>query len=144
MRWLQTAVIVSVLPAACGVCQATERYRPSLRGTVGAIAVPFVATNRGSEPIACSAALAHWYSLSLGGAAPGESIEATLWLDPQTGEIALLNERQDRMAVESLWCGIAGRAWATRSAVPLPREAGGRPAPIRIACVAEGARLRCR
>jgi hypothetical protein len=51
---------------------------------------------------------------------------------------------QDRMAIEALWCGIAGRAWATRSAVTLPRKAGTTPAPIRIGCASDGERLRCR
>jgi hypothetical protein len=143
MAWTRASLTLLVLLAS-GVGHATERYRPIPRGTDGAIEIPFIAMNRSPERIACSASLAHWYSLLLGEAAPGESIKATFWLEPQTGEIALLNESQDRMAVEALWCGIAGRAWATRSAIRLPRDLGATPAPIRVACAADGARLRCR
>jgi hypothetical protein len=143
MTLARASLILLVLPA-CGAGHATERYRPIPRGTEAAIEVSFVALNEGPGRIACSASLAHWYSLSLGEAAPGESIEATLWFDPKSGEVALLNDKQDRMAIESLWCGIAGRAWATRSAITLPREVGATPAAIRIACAADGPKLRCR
>jgi hypothetical protein len=92
----------------------------------------------------CEAALAHWYSLSLGEAGPGEAVQATLWFDPRSGEVSILNASGDRMPVEALWCGVAGESWATRSIIQLPNRAGSTPAPIRLACAEDGELLRCR
>jgi hypothetical protein len=136
---------IALLAAALGPLQApAEEARPIARGTEGAVAIPFSATNAGRMRIACSAAIAHWYSLDLGQAGPGEAVRATLWLDPATGEISVLNELRDRMPVQALWCGLAGSSWATRSSVPLARRAGEPPAPIDLSCVSEGDRLICR
>lgn len=123
---------------------AARSTHPVERGMEGLAKIPFEARNDGAEPIACGVSLAHWYSLDLGEAAPGAVINATLYVDPETGEVFLLNASEDRMAVESLWCGIAGRSWATRNAIALDRRAGDVPAPIRLVCAAEGGRLICR
>lgn len=129
----------TLFPAA-----AAEESRPIQSGTVGQIAVPFTATNAGPKRIACSAAVAHWYSVDLGEAAAGETVAATLWFDPKTGEISILNASENRMPVQSLWCGIAGRSWETRSAVALARKAGPPPGPMRLVCSPEGEQLACR
>ena len=87
------------------------RTRPRfVRGTAGLVEVPFAAANQGPGDMVCSAALAHWYSLDLGRAAPGGRVEASLWYDPKDGTMALLNGSKDRMPVQALWCGIAGRS----------------------------------
>ena len=52
---------------------------------------PSTRRNEGPVPIACGASLAHWYSLDLGEAGPGETVAATLWFDPSNGETFLLN-----------------------------------------------------
>ncbi len=134
------AVAVLAAPAAA----AAEDTAPVLRGTVGLVEVPFAAANRGPGEMVCSAALAHWYSLDLGLAAPGGRVEASLWYDPKDGTMALLNGSKDRMPVQALWCGIAGRTWATRSVIGLERRAGGAPAPIRLTCGVEADRIACR
>ena len=114
------------------------------RGVEGAVPVPFSARNVGAEPIACIAELAHWFSADLGEAAPGATIEATLWSDIASGEIFLENAAGDRMPVQALWCGLARAPFATRWSVPLPRRAGDIPSPIALACAPDRSRLVCR
>ena len=118
-----------------------QETRPIARGTAGVVAVPFAATNEGPERIACSASIAHWYSLDLGEAGQGESGQGDLVVRSETGEISILNEVEDRMPVTALWCGLAGRSWETRSPVPLTRRAGDAPAPIKLACAEKDDRL---
>jgi len=114
------------------------------RGTDGLVVVPFEARNDGAAPIVCAVAVAHWYSVELGRAGPGAAVAARLWADPAGGTVFVLNAHGDRLPVERLWCGLAGRGWATRSPVALGRRAGEAPAPIRLACAANGERLACR
>lgn len=119
------------------------------RGSAGLAERPFVADNRGDGTIACGAAIAHWYSVDLGTAGPGNAVRASLWADAAAGTVFLLNDRQDRLPVETLWCGIAGHSWATRTVIDLPRHvgpvtAGAAASGITIACVPEAGRLVCR
>jgi hypothetical protein len=137
--------LLALLAAALGApWVSAEEAQPIVRGTEGATAIPFSAMNAGPGRIACTAAIAHWYSLDLGVAGPGETVRATLWSDPATGEVSLLNELRDRMPVQALWCGLAGRSWATRSPVPLARRTGEPPDPIELTCAPESDRLICR
>jgi hypothetical protein len=129
---------------AAGVGTAPALAGEIRRAAAGAIAVPFVATNAGAERIACSVTIAHWFSIELGGADPGERVTAALWSDPASGEIFSLNASGDRLPIENLWCGLAGRSWETRSAVPLERRAGVAPNPIVLTCATLAAQLRCR
>ena len=121
-----------------------EEASPIPRGTAGLIALPFEALNAGPGTIACGVALAHWYSVDLGEAAPGAAVRAALWIDPRTGGTVLLNAGQDQMPVQALWCGIAGRAWTTRSLLPLRPETSAKPPSLRLTCAPEGERLVCR
>ena len=140
---MRTLLIFAMLAAALAAASA-EETRPIARGTADVVAIPFTATNEGPGRIACSASIAHWYSLDLGEAGQGETVEATLWFDPRTGEISILNAVEDRMPVTALWCGLAGRSWETRSPVPLTRRAGDAPAPMKLACAERDDRLACR
>ena len=119
-----------------------EESRPILRGTDGLVALPFRARNGGHAPMSCQAALAHWYSLDFGTAAPGESVQATLWRDPASGETYALNAKQDRMPIQALWCGVAGRSWATRASIALPSGADQRTT-IQLDCAQDDASLAC-
>jgi hypothetical protein len=119
-----------------------EESRPILRGTEGLVALPFRAHNEGQATMTCSVALAHWYSLDFGTAAAGGSVQATLWRDPASGETYVLNAKQDRMPIQALWCGLAGRSWATRASIPLPGGSDRRTT-IAIDCARDGARLAC-
>lgn len=107
-------------------------------------ALEFTAENRTDGPIDCGAALAHWYSTDLGEAAPGAVVEAALWVNPADGTVYLLNAVGDRMPVQTLWCGVAGRSWATRSEIRLERRADAAPGAIRVVCEGGGDRVACR
>ena len=137
-------IVVTLLHAPVPPLSAAEESTPIERGKAGLVEVPFVAQNQGPGGIACSVALAHWYSLELGQAEPGGRVQASLWFDPKDGTMALLNGTEDRMPVQALWCGIAGRSWGTRSLIGLERKAGQAPAPVRVSCRAEPDKLTCR
>jgi hypothetical protein len=113
------------------------------RGTAGLAPLAVTAVNRSETPIACGAAVAHWFSVDLATAAPGETTTIALWRDPTTGAVFTLNAHADRLPVERLWCGFAGRAWATRSEIALPKHAGD-AADVALACTRDGERLVCR
>ncbi len=113
------------------------------RGTAGLAPLAVTAVNRTETPIACGAAVAHWFSVDLATATPGETATIALWRDPATGAVFTLNEHADRLPVERLWCGVAGRAWATRSEIALPKHAGD-AADVALACTRDGERLACR
>jgi hypothetical protein len=95
--------------------------------------------NRSGRPIACSAQLAHWFSVELGGAAPQTSISIGLVSDPATGTVFILNDASDRMPIEAAWCGFKGNAWETRSQLDITKAAD-----ISISCDAVAGRLSCR
>ena len=113
-------------------------------GTNGLNPIPFSALNSESEPIDCQIATAHFYSVDLGTAAPGGEVKADLWASAATGAVYVLNDMRVRIPVQSLWCGFAGRSWATRSLIELPRRAGQAPARIALVCRGDAERLRCR
>ena len=142
-RSILAALLFAAMPVGAAAL-ASEEMAAVVRGTEGLVDVPFSATNQGPGDITCAVALAHWYSLDLGRAAPGGRVEASLWFDPKDGTVALLNGLNDRMPVQELWCGVAGRSWSTRTLIDLERKAGGAPAPIRITCRPEAQRLACR
>lgn len=136
-RLLLATSIILASPAA-----ATELRPISVRtGTDGLSATPLTVANAGREPISCHADIAHWYSLDLTTIAPGRSAEIVLWLDPATGTFAALNDKNENLPVERLWCGLAGRAYATRAQVALDdRQASVR----QVSCHDAGERLACR
>lgn len=111
-------------------------------GTEGLINAPLSVANKGAEPMACHADLAHWYSTQLATVSPGTQSLADLWFDPQDGTFSLLNDKQEQMAVESLWCGIDGRAYETRAALLLDRSAV--PTPRLVECAADNGKMVCR
>ena len=138
------AILISLVLPWAGAAQAAEAPEPVVRGSQGLVAIPFTAENFGSGALVCSAALAHWYSLDLGRAGPGGSVEGTLWYDRADGNLFLLNASQDRMPVQALWCGSAGQAWTTGTRVPLERRARSVPLPIHLTCRPEADKLVCR
>lgn len=94
--------------------------------------------------MACTVALAHWYSETLGEIRPHDTLPATLWHDPETGVINLLNATNDRMPIEAIWCGVADNMSETRSRLPLPFAIG--PAAdqlLRVCAQGAGASLAC-
>ncbi len=105
-------------------------YSGILTGTEGTAPLRLSVVNDTGRDMACTVSRAHWYSDRLGRAAPGDAVTATLWHDPETGVIALLNQTEDRMPVEAVWCGAAGDMTATRTRIALPIAAG--PAAARL------------
>lgn len=137
-RFVLILPVVAVLSA--GALSAAE---PVARGHEGLAPLTVSVRNTGDTPLACAAAVAHWFSVELGEAAGGATVTIPLWRDPSNGAVFTLNPSEDRLPVERLWCGFAGRTWATRAEIALPRRAG--PADdIAIDCAAVGERLACR
>lgn len=114
----------------------------STEGGMGRAA--FEARNLSSRPIACTAQIAHWFSVSLGRAAPGDAVRTELLSDASTGAVFLDNGAGDLLPVEALWCGFEGRAWETRSLMPLARKRGEALTGLVMSCGDEGDRLHCR
>lgn len=113
-------------------------------GTGGLIHVPVEVTNASSEAMSCTLQLAHWYSIDLGTTAPGHNALIDLWFDRSSATYLILNDKQENMPVEAAWCGLAGRAYETRSEISLRRHAGNNPVARKITCVAPGGRLSCK
>ena len=141
---LKRIVVGSVFGALVSLTVQAETLTPVVRGTAGLVAVPFQADNAGATDMHCAAILAHWYSQDLGTAGGGTSVRGVLWSDPTDGEVFLLNDHQDRMPVQTLWCGAGERAWLGRSAICLEHRAGVTPLPIHVVCSPEGDGLSCR
>tara|TARA_Y100000815_G_scaffold206646_1_gene190565 strand:+ start:795 stop:1262 length:468 start_codon:yes stop_codon:yes gene_type:complete len=135
-RFVLTLAALALLGAPALPPAHAEATAPSpKRGTEGLVAVPLEVTNAGDLTLSCEAKLAHWYSFALGTAAYGVTLSATLWSDPSSGAVVLLNRIGDQMPVERIWCGVEGRSWDTRFEMPLARAAGTAEAPLRFSCV---------
>ena len=131
------------VPASAGG-DAYVPYSGILSGTEGTEPVRLSVSNGTGAEMACTAALAHWFSQPLGRAAPGAALAVTLWHDPETGVLNLMNETDDRMPVEAIWCGTAGDMTATRTRIGLPHAAGAAAPALSRACRSgPDRRLRC-
>lgn len=144
------AVLIVLAGSAVGPGEANEKkeyipYSNLQRGTEGVNAVPVEIRNDGDGPLRCSASLAHWYSAPVGDAETQGTVRFELWHNPETGVFNLLNELEDRMPVEAIWCGRPPRTHATRSMVRLDYRAGETPASIRHICTdGSDSRVVCR
>jgi hypothetical protein len=112
-------------------------------GTRGLIKVPFAIINSTAQPVSCVGELAHWYSKEVAEIGEDAATQFNLWFDPENGTLTLLNEHEENMPVERLWCGYSGRAFATRSQLNLERREGIYPEMVRVICRADGERLLC-
>ena len=138
-RLLLSTVVFLAAPAV-----AVELHHIEVRkGTEGLAPTPLTIANEASEPIACIAALAHWYSATLAEIAPGAKAEIALWYDPKSGTVTALNDKQENMPIEALYCGLAGRTYATRAPIAFERAAGNAPGARSISCTTSGERLAC-
>lgn len=143
MPGLRNYIRLLLSPAALLAAVGGAHAADAPRGTAGLAPLSVAVENRTETGIACGAAVAHWFSVDLAAAAPGETVAIALWRDPTTGAVFTLNEHADRLPVERLWCGFAGRTWATRSEIALPKHAGD-AADVALACTRDGERLACR
>lgn len=128
--------------AALGALAAEHTAKPG-HGTEGLVAVPVEITNTGETALSCAAGLAHWYSQALGTVGFGATLSLTLWSDPATGAVTLLNPKGEQMAVERVWCGPAGNDWAARYELPLLRRAGQAETAQRLDCSAGAQTTAC-
>lgn len=134
---------LSPLPALAG-SEAYVPYSGIIHGTEGADPLAISITNETGATLDCQAALAHWYSDKLGQVAPGEALELTLWHDPETGVLNLMNATDDRMPVEALWCATGSDdAAAARTRIDLPMAEGAIRASLDIACRTDAGGLSC-
>ncbi len=127
--------VVFVAAALAATPPAAEALDPAAM-----VLLPVEIANAGPEPIACEAEIAHWFAADLGRIEPGASATLDLWRDPATGTRATRNAGGEFLPLERAWCGLAGRAYATRW--PLPLTPG--TTALAVACAPEGARLSCR
>jgi hypothetical protein len=135
--FLVLAAATVILPAAAANATKIER------GRIGLDEIPLAVTNDGKEAISCGATLAHWYSQPIGTVAPGAVMNSRVWLQRETGAVFLLNDLEDRMPVERLWCGKDGQSWATRSEIKLERRRGEMMGPIAVTCAAIEGQFGC-
>lgn len=109
-----------------------------------ALQMPLQVTNRSARRLACVAELAHWHALTFARLVPGESATIDLRFDVATGTYFILNDALLPIPVESVWCGIEGRAYLTRSLLPLDGNPAARPARKVVSCRADSERVQCR
>lgn len=113
------------------------------RGTDGLVSVPLSLANTTDAPIVCIGELAHWYSKELARAEAGATARIALWFDPPTGTYTVLNDADENMPVEALWCGVAGRTYETRSVIALDRGLDSPPDALAFTCAISDERLSC-
>ncbi len=137
LRYLVFAMVLSVSTA-----HAVELHHVEVRrGTDGLSPVSLALNNDAGEAIACSADIAHWYSVELATVDPGAEIRIELWFEPETGTYSVLNDKRENLPVERLWCGFEGRAYATRAQIVLERTA--LPTERPVSCGGTANRLSC-
>ena len=97
--------LVSALVLSASTVHAVELHHVEVRtGTDGLSPVSLALNNAAGEAIACSADIAHWYSVELATAVPGADIRIELWFDPETGTYSVLNDKREN------GCGAASKA----------------------------------
>jgi hypothetical protein len=136
--------VLPVLLALTPLANAVELHHVIVRtGTDGLDMVPLTISNAGKEGVSCNADFAHWYSAGIATVEPGKSTRLELWFDPKTGTFTILNDKRENLPIERLWCGLSGRAYATRSQITLERADATKGART-VSCDAEQDRLACR
>jgi|GEM_PF-1141064 len=111
---------------------------------IGTINLTLRIDNRSSERLICEATIAHWFSMSLPAIDPGEAGNRVVVFDKHDGTISVPGPTGELMAIETLWCGIAGRAWETRSLLALDRSRFDRAEQRHFHCTVKDSRLHCR
>lgn len=136
--------ILPAMLAFASFANAVELHHVDVRkGTDGLDMVPLTISNAGKAALSCNADFAHWYSAALATVEPGKTTRLELWFDARTGTFTILNDKRENLPVERLWCGLSGRAYATRTQIALERAdaAKGERA---VSCRMEQDRLACR
>ena len=136
--------VLPVMLAFTPFANAVELHHVIVRkGTDGLAMVPLTISNAGNEGLSCNADFAHWYSAGIATVEPGKSARIELWFDPKTGTFTILNDKRENLPVERLWCGLSGRAYATRVQITLDRTDAANGARV-VSCGVEQDTLACR
>ncbi|ESY96194.1 hypothetical protein [Mesorhizobium sp. LNHC229A00] len=136
--------VLPVMLAFTSLANAVELHQVIVRkGTDGLDMVPLTISNAGQEGVSCNADFAHWYSEGIATIEPGMSACLELWFDPKTGTFTILNVKRENLPVERLWCGLAGRAYATRVQIALDRTDAAK-GEREVSCGMEQDSLACR
>lgn len=127
---------VAAAPAAADDVPRAETYLP----------VQITVDNQTGGRLECQAVAGHWYSFDLGTGAAAATMTFDMAVDPMTGTVVMWNSAMDPVPLESIYCGIAGKAWDTRFTFPLRRIAETADADETSAFVCEAAegRVACR
>jgi hypothetical protein len=115
-RWpdlLAIGLFATMAQAALAGPPRAETYLP----------IDMTVVNEGAEALECQAVAGHWFSFDLGIGAHGEKLRFDMSVDPKTGTVVMFNSMKDAVPIESVFCGINGRAWETRFVFPLRRIA---------------------
>ena len=102
-----------------------------------------VVNESAGRQLTCQFLLAHWFEISLGPIAPGDDARQTLKIRAASGDVAILNEVGERMAVERLICGEPGMEpafWTTPSVDRLRRGDGA----LTLGCRLDDSGAECR
>jgi len=135
--------VLLVMLAFASLANAVELHHVVVRkGTEGLDMVPLTISNAGNDTLACNADFAHWYSAAVATVAPGKSARLELWFDAKTGTFTILNDKRENLPVERLWCGLSGRAFATRTQIALDRAGAGKGS-LAVSCAAAHDSLLC-
>lgn len=113
-------------------------------GTAGLTPVPLDVTNASEASLLCIGELAHWYSTEVARIETGATVRVDLWFDPKFGTYTLLNDSDENMPLEALWCGRAGRAYETRGRILLDRSPDRVPDALTLACTLLDGQVRCK
>ena len=114
--------ILPAMLAFASFANAVELHHVDVRkGTDGLDMVPLTISNAGTAKLSCNADFAHWYSAGIATVEPGKSARVELWFDANTGTFTILNDKRENLPVERVWCGLSGRAYATRVQITLDR-----------------------
>ncbi|MCR9139540.1 MAG: hypothetical protein NXI27_26320 [Alphaproteobacteria bacterium] len=113
------------------------------KGTAGLSPVPLDLTNASEASLLCIGELAHWYSTEVARIETGTTARVDLWFDPKSGTYTLLNDSEENMPLEALWCGRAGRAYETRGRILLDRSPDRVPDALDLACTLNEDQVRC-
>ncbi|MEM9221583.1 MAG: hypothetical protein AAGB11_04165 [Pseudomonadota bacterium] len=105
-------------------------YADVVSGTEGTAPLDIVIKNLTDGPLSCSAALAHWFSEDLGTIPTGHTLTFRLWHEAGTGVLNRLNDANERMPVETIFCTVGGETVR----LPLTIRSGALPTQQRLTC----------
>jgi hypothetical protein len=141
---MRLCIVSALILTSFASASAVELHHVKVRtGTDGLEPMALAVSNAGQQALTCNADIAHWYSVEIAGAAPGKTARIELWFDPETGTYTALNDKRENLPVERLWCGLAGRAYATRAQIALDRGSGAFSATLGVTCRDLDNRLVC-